>query len=118
MYEQQILKILISVGQRGIKVKSLVKHVYNENVSFFATPDYEEISSYVRNYLRRKSRSPQSLIEKTSRRGYYRLNPNSSVAVQQLVAAYGGETEETDEKGDSDTAATETGTNMIPGLFD
>ena len=73
-YDQQILHILTEAGERGISVQTIARHVFNMNVSLFVSPDFEEIRTYVQQYLLRNSRSSLSLIERTERRGYYRLN--------------------------------------------
>ena len=73
-YDQQILHILTTAGERGISVQAIAKHVYNMNRTFFVEPDLEEIHNYVQQYLLKNSKSSQSLIESTGRRGYYRLN--------------------------------------------
>jgi hypothetical protein len=84
-YDQQILNLLMAVGERGISVAALTKHVYNQNSTFFSQPDLQEIRQYVQQYLLRNSKSQQSLIERTDRRGYYRLNMQHSADAQQLM---------------------------------
>lgn len=84
-YDRQILQILSDVGELGIGVQHLAKHVYNMNCTFFFQPDLEEIRNYVRKYLLRNSKSAQSLIERTERRGYYRLNKNNADARQLML---------------------------------
>lgn len=84
-YDQQILQLLAYVGERGISVSSLAKHLYNQNVSFFFTPDLQEIHQYVQQYLLRNSKSANSLVESTGRRGYYRLNTSGSTDARQLL---------------------------------
>ena len=84
-YDHHILQILNEVGMRGISVKSLVKHVYNLNSTLFATPDIDELTRYVRNYIARNSKSATSLIEHMERRGYYRLNTRNSATARQLM---------------------------------
>lgn len=85
MYEQQILQILSEVGERGIGVALLAKHVYNLNCTLFTQPDLQEIHQFVQQYLLRNSKSPQSLVESTGRRGYYRLNTRGSADARQLL---------------------------------
>lgn len=85
MYEQQILKILSEVGERGISVGVLSKHIYNMNTSLFCTLDPQEVRLQVQQYLLRNSKSPQSLIEATGKRGYYRLNTSNSPDARQLM---------------------------------
>ena len=97
-YDQQILKILTEAGERGISVQTLAKHVYNMNCTFFFQPDYEEIRSYVQQYLLRNSKSAQSLIESTGRRGYYRLNTTGSADALQMLLQFREEQEETEEE--------------------
>jgi hypothetical protein len=98
-YDQQILKILMDVGQRGISVSSLAKHVYNQNCTFFYTPDYGEVRQYVGQYLLRNSKSLQSLIESTGKRGYYRLNTEHSADARQLMLHFKNESTLSEETG-------------------
>lgn len=58
------------------------------NCTFFSQPDYEDIRSYVQQYLLRNSKSSQSLIESTGRRGYYRLNSEGSADARQLLLQF------------------------------
>ena len=88
-YDQQILSILTSVGDKGISVMQVSKHVYNMNLSFFYTPNLDEIRAYVQQYLLKNSKSPQSLIESTGRRGYYRLKTQNNSDARQLMLEFG-----------------------------
>lgn len=97
-YDKQILKVLTEVGERGISVQAIAKHVYNMNCTFFHQPDYEEIRTYVRQYLLYNSKSSQSLIERTGRRGYYRLNTAGSTDAQQLLLQFRDTTAEEKEE--------------------
>ena len=96
-YDRQILRILSDVGEQGISVQLLSKHVYNQNVSLFFTPDMDEIRSYVQQYLLKNSKSPVSLVESMERRGYYRLNTHNNADARQLMISFREETC-TDEK--------------------
>ena len=88
MYDKQILQILTNVGERGIGVQQLAKHVYNLNCTLFSQPDLQEVYTYVQQYLFRNSKSPQSLIEHTDRRGYYRLNTHNNADARQLMLEF------------------------------
>ena len=88
MYDKQILQILTEVGEKGISVQLLAKHVYNLNSSLFFTPDLNEIRTYVQQYLLKNSKSGQSLIEATGKRGYYRLNTQNNPDARQLVLKF------------------------------
>lgn len=87
-YDQQILQVLTEAGEGGVSVQAIAKHVYNMNCTFFSQPDYEDIRSYVQQYLLRNSKSSQSLIESTGRRGYYRLNSEGSADARQLLLQF------------------------------
>ena len=87
-YDKQILEILTAVGQQGIGVQQLAKHVYNLNNTLFSQADLKEVHQYVQQYLLRNSRSLQSLIESTGRRGHYRLNTQNKADARQLVLQF------------------------------
>ena len=87
-YDRQIQQILTEVGEKGINVQLLAKHIYNMNSTLFSSPDLEEIRSYVQQYLLKNSKSAQSLIESTGRRGYYRLNTQNNADARQLVLTF------------------------------
>ena len=87
-YDRQILQILTEVGERGINVQLLTKHLYNMNSTLFSSPNLEDIRSYVQQYLLKNSKSPQSLIESTGRRGYYRLNTRNNADARQLILEF------------------------------
>ena len=84
-YDQQILQVLTEAGECGVSVQAIAKHVYNMNW---------EIRTYVQQYLLRNSKSQQSLIESTGRRGYYRLNTEGSADARQLLLQFRDEKEE------------------------
>lgn len=93
-YDRQILQILSEVGQRGISVRTLSKHVYNMNCTLFEVPDMASLHAYVQQFLLRNSRSASPLVLRTERRGYYRLNPNSPTVRQTLLVFREDEEEE------------------------
>ena len=68
------------------------------NRTFFFQPDFEEIRTYVQQYLLRNSKSQQSLIESTGRRGYYRLNTSGSADARQLMLQFTDKQEEKEEE--------------------
>lgn len=87
-YEQQILHILSDVGERGISVSVLAKHVYNMNCTLFTQPNLQEVKQFVQQYLLKNSKSSLSLIESTGRRGYYRLNTQNNADARQLMLEF------------------------------
>ena len=87
-YDRQILQILTEVGEKGINIQLLVKHIYNMNSTLFSSPNLEDIRSYVQQFLLKNSKSAQSLIENTGRRGYYRLNTRNNADARQLILEF------------------------------
>ena len=79
-------------------MQAIAKHVYNMNTTFFYQPDYEDIRTMVQQYLLKNSKSSQSLIENTGRRGYYRLNTTGSKDAQQLMLQFRDEQEKQQEE--------------------
>ncbi len=86
---QQILHILSSVGEKGISIGALTKHIYNEQCTLFYSPDYARIYSSVQQFLKKNSQSSKSLIAHADRRGYYRLNTEGSLDARQLMIDFG-----------------------------
>ena len=87
-YDRQILQILTDVGDKGISVQLLAKHVYNLKSTLFFTPDLTEIHTYVQQYLLKNSKSPLSLIENAGKRGIYRLNTTNNADARQLMLEF------------------------------
>ena len=88
IFDQQILHILSEVGERGISVSALAKHVYNMNCTLFSQPDLQEVHQFVQQYLLKNSKSSQSLIENTGKRGVYRLNTSNNADARQLMLEF------------------------------
>ena len=97
MYEQQILRIFLDVGARGISVKKLAKHVYNHYCTLFFQPDFREVYRYTQQYVQRHSRSQNAILEHAEKWGYYRLNTCSSPAAQQLMLQFSDNQEQQEE---------------------
>ncbi len=87
-YDKTILQLLTEVGEKGINVQVMAKHIYNLNSSLFFTPDYEEIRTYVQQYLLKNSKSSLSLVETTGKRGFYRLNTQNNADARQLMIEF------------------------------
>ena len=96
MYDQQILQLFANVGRRGISVHLLAKHVYNMNCTLFYQPDLQDVIRLTRNFVVRKSSGRQPLLERTGRRGYYRLNGKGQSVARQMLADNETGTDDTD----------------------
>lgn len=83
-YDQHIIRILTEVGDKGISVRHLAKHVYNLSCTLFYQPDAKEIHRYVQSFLTRKSKSTHPTVEKTAQWGHYRLNAMGKAKARQL----------------------------------
>ena len=92
-YDRIILHYLLEAGEKGIAVNKLSKHVFNASNSFFNTISYEEVHQYVAQFLAKNSKDTRSLIERTTQRGYYRLNMQSGES-QQLMLNFAEDNEE------------------------
>ncbi|NPD91318.1 hypothetical protein [Xylanibacter muris] len=113
-YDRQILKILSEVGERGLSVRLLAKNVYNMNCNLFSSQDFNEVYAYVQQYLLRNSKGPNSVIERTDKRGHYRLNVNNSSDARQLLFDFSEQQEEQDGAVDTNPYAVD----MSLSLFD
>lgn len=76
------MEMLLTAGTKGASVKAISRYVYNSCNSLFMPLDYEDVHRYVADYLRHSSRKLQSVVERMAGRGWYRLNPNSTDALQ------------------------------------
>jgi len=76
-YEQDILNLLVEVGDVGLPLMSIVKHVFNAHNTFFEPVKEQNVYQSVRSYMIRNSSSKYSLFIKGEDKKY-RLNPNSS----------------------------------------
>ena len=85
VYDSQIVGILAKMGDKGMSVQMLAKHLYNMNCSLFEDRDIDAMRRYVQQFVLRNSRSPLSLLERMERRGFYRLNPRRAFVPRQLV---------------------------------
>ncbi|MBQ7509797.1 MAG: hypothetical protein IJT53_02655 [Prevotella sp.] len=84
-YKQQILQILSKVGERGISVRMLSKHVYNMNCTLFSQPDPQAVHRAVQQYLLCNAKSKHPLVERTERWGCYRLSKRGKAYVNRLA---------------------------------
>lgn len=112
-YDQQILKVLTEAGDKGLSMKAISMHVFNMNNTFFVSPDFQEIRTYVKQYLLRNAKSRQSLIERTGQRGCYRLNTQGVAYVRQFPLQFREKTE-----GDEDEEEVKPQQDLSLSLFD
>lgn len=97
-YERDIFSILKEAGSEGLAVQKIARHVFNAHNSFFGTLCFEDVYSYVRQYLYKNSRTSSSIIEKTGVRGFYRLNMSSGDTRQLMLSFEEEKEEETPER--------------------
>lgn len=97
-YEQDIIDLLIKVGEAGLPLQSIVKHVFNAHNSIFEPIKEQNVYQSVRSYMIKNSSSIYSLFVKGDD-GKYRLNPKSQMAT--ALTLQFGEDEETPKQQDS-----------------
>lgn len=118
-YDEQILYLMAKVGDRGISAILIAKHLYNINSTLFFTPDIEEIRRYVRTFLSKHSQTPNSMILKMDRRGFYKLNPNTPAVQQLMIDFSAGNAAADDQQQDQDEHTSGfISDDSYPGLFD
>lgn len=81
----EIIRILVLAGEKGMKLSKLVTHVYNSRRSFFDAPDYDVLYAEVKQTVLRLSKSQSSIIEPADVRGYYRINADKLSQYGQLT---------------------------------
>lgn len=85
-YERDILYILsLAKKDEGVSVKAVAMHVYNRNCGFFSDVSFADIHAKVSQWLWRKSRRHDSLIDHAPRWGRYTINPKKKGLVVQLL---------------------------------
>ena len=92
-YDKAILRVLAEAGEEGLSVQKISRHVHNACNTFFDVLSYDDVHAYVRQFLQKNSRNPQSLIERTHTRGTYRINLNSQ-ETRQLMLRFVDDAEE------------------------
>ena len=50
-YDSEIIKVLVEAGEKGLSIKKIVQHVYNASNSLFCMITYDEVYTYVAQYL-------------------------------------------------------------------
>ena len=85
-YEREILMILASAGNKGLKKEKIVRHVYNACNSMFAPLAYDDVYTSVSQYLYKSSKTAGSLVAKGGF-GIYKLD-RQQAAIRQLHLFY------------------------------
>jgi len=83
--DREIFKVLAEVGPEGLSVQKISIHVHNACNTFFNYISYEEVHSYVTQYLIRQSKIQSSPIERTGFRGIYRLKTDDETTRQLML---------------------------------
>ncbi|MBO1362694.1 hypothetical protein JHU38_02690 [Prevotella sp. A2931] len=87
-YDREIIKVLVEAGEKGLSVKKIAQHVFNASNSLFCVVMYDDIYTYVSQYLLLNSKSKMSLIAHGERRGTYKINTKINEG-QQLMIQFG-----------------------------
>ena len=92
-YNSEILRILVEAGDEGLSVKKIARHVHNGCNTLFSTVSFDEVYTYVAQYLIRNSKNADSMITRIDVRGNYRINPRNEDS-QQLMLQFQDECDE------------------------
>lgn len=92
-YNSEILRILVEAGNEGLSVKKIARHVHNACNTLFSSVCFDEVYTYVSQYLIRNSKNADSMIARTDVRGNYRINPRNEDS-QQLMLRFQDECNE------------------------
>lgn len=80
-YEQDIINLLMQIGDAGLPLMSIVKHVHNAHNSLFEPISEGNVYQSVRTYIIKNSRNEHSLFIKGEDKKY-RINKNAAQAKQ------------------------------------
>lgn len=83
--DQTIVHVLAEAGQAGLSVQKVALHVHHHCNTLFNTVELKDVHAYVKQFLARQSRNPGSVIERTDRRGVYRINTQTADTRQQML---------------------------------
>ena len=72
-YSKDIINVLEQFPN-GLPIRAIAKYVYNQKNSFFDKADLEEVKKNVTNFLVSRSRSRNSQIVRTEKRGVYKID--------------------------------------------
>ncbi|HAT61947.1 MAG TPA: hypothetical protein DCS83_05280 [Prevotella sp.] len=82
-FDKEIFRVLVEAGNEGLKTEKIAHHVFNSCNSIFHPIEYNDVHTYVTQFLLDSCRLSDSIIEKT-RWGVYRIN-TERVEGQQLL---------------------------------
>ena len=77
-YDSEILFVLNEAGAKGLSVKKIARHVFNNRNGLFDVVSFKDVHRHVAGFMKRNSRSAGSIIERTGIRGVYRLNQSNT----------------------------------------
>ena len=113
-YQRLIVAVLSEVGDKGLPLGKIARHVYNSSCTFFERPSYEKVYSELAQYLSRQSRMSDGMVKRVGGRGVYALNADW-VLLRQMVLDFDAATDAGQQEHTGD--AVEDKSLMLP-LFD
>ncbi|MCD8289959.1 MAG: hypothetical protein LUC91_00470 [Prevotella sp.] len=72
-YEKEIIYVLSEAGKKGLSIKKIARHIYNNNNSLFDELSFEDVHKAVAGFLQRNCKRRNSLVERTQKNGTYRI---------------------------------------------
>ncbi len=72
-YEKEIIYVLNEAGRKGLSIKKIARHIYNNNNSLFDELSFEDVHKAVAGFLQRNCKKRNSIVERTQKNGTYRI---------------------------------------------
>lgn len=82
---EEIIRVLLKVGERGMHSSKISKHVFNNQNTFFNVVKYEDIHKDVMAFLQRNSKNDLSILQKMKKKGYYRISSDPETNNQLML---------------------------------
>ncbi|MCD8296219.1 MAG: hypothetical protein LUC88_01445 [Prevotella sp.] len=72
-YEKEIINVLSEAGRKGLSIKKIARHIYNNKNSLFDELSFEDVHKSVAGFLQRNCKKRNSIVERTQKNGTYRI---------------------------------------------
>ncbi len=95
-YEKEILFVLNEAGKKGLSIKKITRHIFNNHNGLFEELSFEDVHKTVGGFLRRNSKKRGSVVERTEKNGVYRIK--ASIKSSQLELIFKDDNDSQDKK--------------------
>lgn len=85
-YDAVIITLKEANPKTGLPLRSIVRHVYNMTCcDMFSEGSYEDVRKIVTRIVHKDSKAKDGVIEKSNKRGYYKINKNKLAALESTI---------------------------------